>query len=165
MKSRGFTLIEVMIVVTILGILAAIAIPNFTSSINKSRRSEGLTALLGLQQAQTRLRANCKFYAQDLANDNTNGNVDNICGAIAADTTVEYYTTSQPEGYYLISIGTTADGYTAATANSYTLIATAQGRQLADAECRRLVLTVNGSNPDGVRTSFDSNGATSTNCW
>jgi type IV pilus assembly protein PilE len=165
MKSRGFTLIEVMIVVTILGILAAIAIPNFTDSMNKSRRSEGISALLGLQQAQARLRANHRFYAQTIVAENHNSVVDNVLGAGAADTLVEFITTSEPEGYYAISIGTTADGYTAASANSYTLVAAAQGRQLGDANCRRLVLTVNGSNPDGVRTSFNNNGTASTGCW
>ena len=35
--QRGFTLIELMIVVTLLGVFAAIAVPNFTQFINKSR--------------------------------------------------------------------------------------------------------------------------------
>lgn len=38
-RARGFTLIEVLVVVTIVGIIAAFAYPNYTSSIRKSKRS------------------------------------------------------------------------------------------------------------------------------
>jgi len=51
-KIRGFTLIELMVVVAIVAILAAIAIPSFANQVRKSRRSEALTTL---QDQQLRL--------------------------------------------------------------------------------------------------------------
>ncbi len=48
-KQEGFTLIELMIVVAIIGILAAIAIPNFLQYQMKSRQSEAKTNLQAIK--------------------------------------------------------------------------------------------------------------------
>ncbi len=52
-EQKGFTLIELMIVVAIIGILAAIAIPNFLKYQAKSRQSEAKTNLGGIFVAET----------------------------------------------------------------------------------------------------------------
>lgn len=52
MKKKGFTLIELMIVVAIIGILAAIAIPNFLKFQAKARQSEAKSNLASIATAQ-----------------------------------------------------------------------------------------------------------------
>jgi len=52
--SRGFTLIELMIAVTVVAILTAIALPSYQNSIRKSRRPDAKTALLDLASRQER---------------------------------------------------------------------------------------------------------------
>lgn len=52
--SRGFTLIELMIVVAVIAILGAIAYPSYQESVRKGRRAEGRAALQELMQQQER---------------------------------------------------------------------------------------------------------------
>lgn len=53
-KIKGFTLVELMIVVAIVGILASIAIPSYQKNILKSRRADARSALLGFANAMER---------------------------------------------------------------------------------------------------------------
>jgi len=62
--QRGFTLIELMIVVAIIGLLAAVAYPAYNSSVRKSRRADAKTALLDLAQREERFMSTGNTYSK-----------------------------------------------------------------------------------------------------
>lgn len=141
-RLRGFTLIELMIVVAVAALLLTIALPMYQDSVRKSRRSEAIAALVQLQQAQERFRANNVQYAATFA----------ALQPPPASATANYALTIP-----------------AASASSYSLSATAQAAspQFADTKCR--VLTVMIANGDIRYQSTDAVGTVDTTnanrCW
>ena len=134
--QRGFSLIELMIVVAIIAVLAAIAVPTYMKYVMHGRRAEAYSLL---EQDQAMLE---RCYAQ---------NFSYTAAACPAPTQ-----TSQ-NGYYALA-GAPA---TAITAASYTLTAIPQGPQAGDTDCASFVL-----NSANVRSATNSSGADNTSvCW
>lgn len=109
-KMVGFTLIELMIAVAIVGIIAAIALPSYQSSVRKSNRAEAKTELTDIAQ---RLQRCYTLYAK------FNNGTD--CG-VYIDLADGGYITRGGQ-YYEITIGVPASGNPPET--TYRLTATA----------------------------------------
>lgn len=70
-SSRGFTLIELMIVVVIIGVLASIAYPNYMNYVLKANRAAAQSFLLNAAQRQQQYFLDARSFAPDLAALNT----------------------------------------------------------------------------------------------
>lgn len=141
-KLFGFTLIEVMIVVVVLGILAAIAYPSYLQYVNKGRRSDAKAALLQIQLAEEKWRANNTSYTTALSSLG-------FTATVVGGANVFY----SPDEFYTLS----ASG---ASATAYTATATYTGVQTGDSSCKTLSI-----NQDNVKTATNSSDAASSDCW
>lgn len=65
-KLRGFTLIELMIVVAVIGILAAVAYPSYVDSVRKGKRASAQAHLMDVAQSQQRYLLDNRSFAADL---------------------------------------------------------------------------------------------------
>ncbi len=142
--TSGFTLIEMLIAIAIMGILTMVAYPAYQDSTRKSRRSDAMAAVLSVQVAQEKFRGSCPYYAQNIG-------ASNICGANAGASTVASVTTSN-ESYYTLSIEAAT-----ATGNAYTIVATPTGSQGGDTACSPMKIAFSATNPGGLKTPAD--------CW
>ena len=133
-RHAGFTLIELMIALVVVGILATIAYPAYLDSVRKSKRADAKAALLDLKLAQEKMRANCPFYANVLVDAGAAGPT---CGATANLTDLGYANANSSQGHYTIAI--TANS---ASGTAFTATATAQGDQANDTDCNVFTLTV-----------------------
>lgn len=139
--AKGFTLIELMITVAIIGILAGIAYPSYQDSVRKSRRADAKAELLGLANAMERHFTETNSY---LGAAGTN--------AIPANTGAPriYSIPAQTANFYNITIS-------AATAATFTIQAVPTGAQ-TDPRCGTLSLT-----HTGVRGETGT--GTVADCW
>jgi len=122
----GFTLIELMITVAILGILATIATTSYTSQIQKSRRTDARSAVLDLAGREEKLFSTANAY----------GVTPSDLGYAAVGTP---WPITIGSGYYNVSVASPdAVGQPGATFPTYSITATAINAQAADAQCQSL---------------------------
>jgi type IV pilus assembly protein PilE len=124
-RRRGFTLIEIMIVVAILAILAAVALPNYFGSVRKSRRADAIALMSQVAQAEERWRTNNSTYSNDFGT-----------SQLAVRSTAASGVTSLTESYYTISVPTN-------TATQYTVRAVARASQVSDTQCAAMEMRMN----------------------
>jgi len=120
--SRGVTLMELLVVMTVLGILAAIAIPTYRNYVIRANRSDAKTALLAAAGVLERCFTQFNSYA-------------------AADGCTATFPVASTNGIYRVTAPTQ-------TSIAFALTAAPQGGQTADTDCGNF--TLNSANVRGV---------------
>jgi type IV pilus assembly protein PilE len=133
--ARGVTLLELMVVVAIIGIIAAVAYPGYRAQVEQTRRTDGRAAVLDAVQRLERCFTRFNSY--------TNAG----CGISATLTGVG---APSSEGWYLVTAPLM-------TPTTYTVTAVPQGAQVTDGHCGTLSMT-----NTGVR---GATGSTPDACW
>ena len=118
--TKGFSLIELLIVITIIGILAAIVFPNYSTYVQKGHRTDAISSLINLEAAQENYRFSNASYATTF---------------VQLQSYSSGITSTSPLSYYSLSIS-------AVTSTGYTLTATATGAQASDTTCATITITL-----------------------
>ncbi|HEY8265833.1 MAG TPA: type IV pilin protein [Steroidobacteraceae bacterium] len=144
-SQRGVTLIELVVVMIIIGILTAIAVPSYRNYVLRSQRSDAKDAVLALATQEEKHYLQCNTYATSIAGA-TNCAAGQLQGAAVSK-----------NGWYALTMPVPG------TATTYTVQATAVAgqNQFQDTACRSFTVT-----QAGVRSALDSGGADNTaECW
>ncbi len=145
--SSGFTLIEIMIAVAIVGILAAIAYPNYTAYVERGKRSDGRALLLEAASRMERYYSDCNKYP----------------GRVGSATSCP--DPSDPSDTGMINLSTSSEGdyynlaLTGVSGQQQEYILEASPNNWTDSDCGDLTLKNN-----GIRSRSGA-GKTEEECW
>jgi len=145
-KQRGFTLLELMIVIVIIGILLKVAIPAYTSSVQKSNRTDAKTALLDLATREE------KYYS--IANTYTAS----ASLLYTAASTFPLTTQSGNTAYYTLTAPTVTAATSTAPASFTAQAVPISGTTQATDPCGTFTITNTG-------VTGNTGGTQTTNCW
>lgn len=137
--SRGFTLIELMITVAVIGILAAVALPSYQEYVRKARRADAQAFMYDVAARQQHFLVDRRTYADGITSGE--GTAGRNLGMTRPDAVSAFYTVT------LTGVDVTAQPF------QYVIQAVPQGAQASDS-CGTLTL-----NAQGVK------GAAKTGCW
>ncbi len=141
-RQHGITLIELMIVVAVIAILAAIGYPSYRDYVRRSNRAEGKSELMNAAALQEKFFSNNNTYTTDMT-------------ALGLDNTDPAVT---QKGFYSIDAAACAGGI----ATCYILTATAQGGQSDDGKCTSMTIDSQGTKGGA---GAQCNCATADTCW
>lgn len=157
-KQQGITLIELLIVIVIISVLAAIVYPNFSNSARKAKRSDALKSIQEVAHKLEKHMSFCNEYTNQFGGrigENEDG--DPCTGLGLNDTLTD--TLSSELDVYDITISCVAG--TSGTCMGFEITAAAKGSQANDDACQSFTLS-----STGAKTSRDSGDNDSTSqCW
>lgn len=142
-NTNGFSLIELVVAVVIVGILAGFAFPSYTESMHAGRRSDAMTSLLQIQLLQEKWRTNHTSYTSTLVGSN--------CNTLTA-TGLCWPNSESSQGFYTISV-------VSSDASTYSIKAAPKtGTAQEGDRCGSFYINQDG--PD-----YATSGAANSDCW
>ncbi len=160
----GFTLMELMITVLVIGILAAIGYPQYTRYITETRRSDARINLASIAALQEKFFTECGVYTPNFNGTIFNPNPLLRCTGLGVGPAAATFTTA--EGFYTLTIPVLLPGPAPAVipgGGGYTISAVPAGSQTADAAfCATLTISNTGVK---TATGTDGNLVNGGKCW
>lgn len=134
-QQRGFSLLELMMVVAIIAIIAAVAIPQYSQYVRRAQRADAMAALTNVAAVQE------KYYLQN--------------NSYASSLTDLGLSDSSVDGYYTLKVTSgDADGFEAIAVPS------SGSPQAADGQCSEFKI-----DNTGLKSATGDGGDTSSECW